>query len=130
MFPPIFQVAAEDPGARDALWWPDAPTSIGGPHLRLYPFGEAPEGVILPYAVWQVASGSPENYINQRPDMDNFTLQIDVYAATGASARAVGEALRDSIELRAHITRWGGESKDEATGRYRLSFDVDWLTPR
>jgi hypothetical protein len=62
--------------------------------------------------------------------MDGFTLQIDVYAATGSSSRAVGAALRDAIELRANITRWGGESKDEATSRYRLSFDVDWLTPR
>lgn len=121
MFPPIFQVAAADPGVT-AL--------IGTGPVRLYPFGEAPEGVLLPYAVWQLVSGSPENYLAGRPDMDGFTLQVDVYAATGASARAVGAALRDSIELRAHITRWGGESKDEATGRYRLSFDVDWLTPR
>lgn len=121
MFPPIFQVAASDPGVTALL---------GTGPVRLYPFGEAPEGTPLPYAVWQLVSGSPENYLAGRPDMDGFTLQVDVYAATGASARAVGAALRDSIELRAHITRWGGESKDEATGRYRLSFDVDWLTPR
>jgi hypothetical protein len=121
MFPPIFQVAAADPGVTALL---------GTAPVRLFPFGEAPEGTPLPYAVWQLVSGSPENYLAGRPDMDGFTLQIDVYAATGASARAVGAALRDSIELRAHITRWGGESKDEETGRYRLSFDVDWKTPR
>lgn len=121
MFPPIFQVAAADPGVTALL---------GTAPARLYPFGEAPEGTALPYAVWQLVSGAPENYINQRPDMDSFTLQIDVYAATAASARAVGEVLRDSIEMRAYITRWGGESKDEETGRYRLSFDVDWLVPR
>jgi hypothetical protein len=121
MFPPIFQVAAADPGVTALL---------GTDPVRLYPFGEAPEGTALPYAVWQLVSGSPENYLAGRPDMDGFTLQIDVYAAAGASARAVGEALRNAIELRAHITRWGGESKDKETGRYRLSFDVDWLTPR
>ena len=121
MFPPIFQVAAADPGVTALL---------GIDPVRLYPFGEAPEGAALPYAVWQLVSGSPENYLAGRPDIDGFTLQIDVYAASGSSARAVGAALRDSIELRAHITRWGGESKDEETGRYRLSFDVDWLTPR
>ena len=121
MFPPIFQVAAADPGVTALL---------GIDPVRLFPFGEAPEGTPLPYAVWQLVSGSPENYLAGRPDMDGFTLQIDVYAATGSSVRAVGAALRDSIELRAHITRWGGESKDEATNRYRLSFDVGWLTPR
>jgi hypothetical protein len=121
MFPPIFQVASANP---------DVTTLLGASPTRLYPFGEAPQNVALPYAVWQLVSGSPENYLAGRPDMDGFTLQVDVYAATGASARAVGAALRDSIELRAHITRWGGESKDDETGRYRLSFDVDWLTPR
>lgn len=121
MFPPIFQVSAADPAVTNLL---------GAAPVRLWPFGEAPEGAALPYAVWQLVSGSPENYLAGRPDMDGFTLQIDVYAATGASARSVGEALRDAIELRANITRWGGESKDKETGRYRLSFDVDWLTPR
>ncbi|MBK3872136.1 DUF3168 domain-containing protein [Stutzerimonas frequens] len=121
MFPPIFEVCKADSTVTNLL---------GVNPTRIWPFGEAPEGTALPYAVWQLVSGSPENYLAGRPDMDGFTLQVDVYAATGASARAVGAALRDSIELRAHITRWGGESKDEATGRYRLSFDVDWLTPR
>ena len=121
MYPPIFEVCKAD-AAVVAL--------LGSNPLRFYPFGEAPQKVAKPYAVWQQVGGAPENYLAGRPDIDGFTLQIDVYAATGASARAVGAALRDSIELRAHVTRWGGESKDEATGRYRLSFDVDWLTPR
>ncbi len=121
MFPPIFQVAAADPGVTAVL---------GTSPVRLFPFGEAPEGVTLPYAAWQLVSGSPENYLAGRPDIDGFTLQIDVYAATGSSARAVGKALRDAIELNAYIVRWGGESRDNETNRYRLSFDVDWLTPR
>lgn len=121
MFPPIFQVAAADTGVTALL---------GTDPVRLYPFGEAPEGVILPYAVWQLASGSPENYINQSPDIDSFTLQVDVYAATGSSARAVGKALRDAIELNAYIVRWGGESRDPETGSYRISFDADWYVHR
>jgi len=121
MFPPIFQVAAADPGVTALL---------GSGPVRLYPFGEAPEGVTLPYAVWQLVAGSPENYLAGRPDMDGFTLQVDVYAATGSSARSVGAALRDAIELKAHVVRWGGESRDKDTNNYRLSFDVDWLTPR
>ena len=121
MFPPIFTVASAD-SAVTAL--------IGASPVRLYPFGEAPQGVQLPYVVWQVVSGSPSNYLAGRPDVDGFTLQVDVYAATGASARSVASVLRNAVELRAHIVRWGGESKDEETKRYRLSFDIDWHVPR
>lgn len=121
MFPPIFQVVAADSGVTAVL---------GSAPVRFYPFGEAPEGVTYPYAVWQLVSGSPENYLAGRPDIDGFSLQIDVYAKSGSDARAVGRALRDAIELSAYITRWSGESRDEDTKTYRLSFDVDWLTPR
>ncbi|RMV77775.1 DUF3168 domain-containing protein, partial [Pseudomonas amygdali] len=83
-----------------------------------------------PYAVWQVITGSPENYLAGRPDIDGFTLQVDVYAATGAQARAVTDAISHAIELKAYVVRWGGESKDTETKLYRSSFDIDWLVPR
>lgn len=121
MFPPIFATCAAAPGVTALL---------GASPTRLYPFGEAPHGVACPYAVWQTVGGVPENYLGDRPDIDSFSLQVDVYAETGASARAVAVALRDAIEPNAHITRWGGESRDPETGRYRVSFDVDWLTHR
>jgi hypothetical protein len=118
---PIFAVCAADVGVRALLGIT--------PH-RLYPFGEAPEGVIKPYAVWQLVTGSPENYLAGRPDLDGFTLQVDVYAVTATSARAVTDAIAHAIELNAYVVRWGGESKDTATNLYRSSFDVDWLVPR
>lgn len=121
MYPPIFEVCAADP----------AVTSLLGAGLpRLYMFGEAPQSAAYPYAVWQIVGGGPENYLGDRPSIDGHTLQVDVYANTGESARAVGAALRDAIEPHAHITRWGGERRDPATKRYRLSFDVDWWTDR
>lgn len=121
MFPPIFQVCAADPAVTALL---------GAVPTRLYPFGEAPQGVSYPYAVWQTFGGAPENYLGNRPDLDNFALQVDVYADTGASARSVAAALRDAIEPHAYITRWGGESVDQETKRYRISFDVDWYVAR
>lgn len=121
MYPPIFTVCAADPAVTALL---------GTAPARLYPFGEAPQGVIYPYAVWQAVGGAPENYLGNRPDIDSFALQVDVYAETGASARAVAVALRDAIEPHAHITRWGGESRDTDTGRYRISFDLDWFVSR
>ncbi len=121
MFPQIFQVCAANAAVKAAL---------GASPVRLYPFGEAPQGVAKPYAVWQTIGGLPENYINQRPDMDRFALQVDVYADTATAARNAAKAMRDAIEPHAHITRWGGESRDPETNNYRVSFDVDWWTKR
>ncbi|MBJ7371798.1 hypothetical protein BJN42_11810 [Pseudomonas koreensis] len=118
---PIFAVCAAD-AAVIAL--------LGAQPTRLYPFGEAPEGVIKPYAVWQLLTGSPDNYLSGRPDIDGYTLQVDVYATTAGDARAVTQAIARAIELKANITRWGGETKDSATKLYRSSFDIDWLVPR
>lgn len=118
---PIFAVCAAD-AAVTAL--------LGAQPTRLYPFGEAPEGVIKPYAVWQLLTGSPDNYLSGRPDIDGYTLQVDVYATTAGGGRAVTQAIARAIELKANITRWGGETKDSATKLYRSSFDIDWLVPR
>lgn len=103
---------------------------IGGESLRLYPFGQQDDAVIYPYAVWQNISGLPENYLGQRPDADSFTLQVDVYADTPDEAIAVAAALRDAIEPHAYVTRWGDQTRDNETKRYRYSFDVDWIVPR
>lgn len=118
---PIFAVCAADAGVTSLL---------GVSPTRLYPFGEAPEGVAKPYAVWQLVTGSPENYLAGRPDLDGYTLQVDVYGATAASARAVMAAISTAIELKAYVVRWGGESKDAETKLFRSSFDIDWLVPR
>ncbi|MHC5351691.1 tail completion protein gp17 [Metapseudomonas furukawaii] len=121
MFPPIFQICAANAAVKAAL---------GTSPVRLFPFGEAPQDVIKPYAVWQQYGGQPENFLAQRPDLDTISLQVDVYAVTGAAATSAAKAIRDAIELRAHITRWGAAERDPSTGNYRVSFDVDWLTPR
>jgi hypothetical protein len=121
MYPPIFTVCAANAGVQAAL---------GTNPVRLYPFSEAPQGVTKAYAVWQIIGGGPGNYINQIPSFDEYTLQVDVYAATVTAGRAAAEALRDAIEPVAHIVRWGGESRDPETKNYRFSFDVDFIVNR
>lgn len=122
MTPPIF--AAVNVPAVQAL------LKTGSGPLRFYAFGMADQNTPKPYAVWQQAFGSPENYVSHTPDMDSIGVQVDVYAATATSARAVATALRDAIEPKAHITAWRGESRDEETKNYRFSFDCQWWTPR
>lgn len=121
MYPPIFETCAADP---------DVQTNIGVTPTRFYQFGEAPPKVLLPYAVWQTVSGFPENYINEVPDIDRHSIQIDVYASTAAQARDVAKALRDAIEPYAHVTSWRGEDRDPDTRNFRISFDVDWMVLR
>lgn len=122
MYAPIFEVCAADP---------DVSALIGaGVECRLYLFGEAPKDVVKPYAVWQVIGGDAENYLAGRPDSDRFELQIDVYGTAATQTRNVASSIRDAIELRANVTRWNGESRDEPTKTYRYSFDVDWWVSR
>lgn len=122
MTPPIFQLCSQTAAVTALLG--------SGADMRLYSFGEAPEGVAKPYAVWQLVNGSPENYLAGRPDADGFTLQVDVYGTTSTSVRQVRDAIRDAIELQAYVARWGGEARDPTTKNYRTRFDVDWIVRR
>lgn len=121
MYAPVFATCSASPAVK-AL--------IGSAPVRLYPFGMAPQAVTLPYVVWQTITGRPENYINQVPDCDKFSIQVDAYGITESSVRSVAKALRDAIEPVAHITSWRGESTDPDTLHKRFSFDVDWFVKR
>lgn len=119
--PPIFRLCADDP---------EVVALLGESPTRLFMFGMAPQGVQKPYAVWQVVSGSPENYLAGRPDVEQHSLQIDVYADSAAQSRAVLAAIEKAIELNCYVTRYGGESRDPETKNYRSTMDVDWHTYR
>lgn len=119
--PPVFSTVSGDTAVRAAL---------GSDPVRVFPFGTAPDNVALPYAVWQVFTGGPENYVGNLPDLDSFVVQVDVYGASPTSVRAAAEALRDALEPVHHIVGWRGESRDVETRRFRFSFDVEFLTPR
>ena len=119
--PPIFSICAAD-AQLTAL--------LGSNPVRLFIFGMAPQGVQKPYAVWQVVSGAPENYLAGRPDAEGHTLQIDVYGDNAGQARSVLAAIENAIELDCYVTRYGGESRDPETKNYRSTMDVDWITYR
>lgn len=127
MNPPVFAELKNDPAVVAALWWPDAP---GGPQLKLYPFGSAPEGVEDPYCVWRVQGGAPNNFLGERPNTDLFAVQFDVYGSSPESVRLVGRALRDAIEPRRYITAWLGDRTDPQTKRCNLTFSSDWWVNR
>lgn len=120
MYPPVYAIVRNDQAVQDVL----------GTEPRVYPFGQAPQSPVRPYAVWQVISGSPENYINDVPNTDLFGVQFDVYADEAQDVRLCAQALRNAIEPVAHVTSWRGEEREDDTKMYRLSFDVDFWVSR
>lgn len=103
---------------------------IGSNPVRCYPVNDAPQGVALPYATYQQIAGGPENYLGETPDIDGGLVQIDVYAATVAAARAAFLAIRDAVEAVAYVTAVREEGRDPDTKNVHLSMDTDWLTSR
>ena len=118
--PPLFAICAANAGVTALL---------GTGPTRLYPFGEAPENVAKPYAVYQVLNGVPENYLGEPPDVDAWNIQIDVYATTDSSANAVQKALRRALETVCHVTRLGRTGTEPSTQLKTTSLDVSWYHP-
>lgn len=100
------------------------------PQLRVYAFGEAPPETLAPYLTWQVVTGIPGNTLSCKPEYDEKTIQVDIYAETSIQAQAVVEAVTLALEEVAYITAWHGEARDRETGYYRVTFSVDWFVRR
>lgn len=116
MTPPLFELLVADAGI----------TAVFGTlPTRIYPI-EAPGNVSKPYAVFQTIFGSPENNLNERPNIDFWSIQIDVFSDDIGQLRDAAEAMRDALELHAHITSWDGDSRDFATKLFKYSFTVEF----
>lgn len=122
-YPQIFSLANADAAVRALL-------KTGTGPLRFWLFGEAPQLPTVPYAVWQTAYGSPENFLAGRPDTDNYGVQVDVYANTPSQARSILDALSHSVELAGYVVSYRGEEKEAETKLFRSSMDVEFFTPR
>lgn len=118
---PIFAICAADPGVQLLL---------GQSPTRLYQFGMAPSIPVAPYAVWRQVGGVPAAYLGNLPDVDSYTLQVDVFAKTPQDSRQVVDALRDALEPHCYISSWGMEGRDPQTELHRINFDVDFIIRR
>ncbi|CAM6359538.1 tail completion protein gp17 [Escherichia coli] len=83
MINPLFTVCAASP-ALTAL--------IGSDPVRLYAFGSQDDEVIYPYVTWQNTGGEPALYLGSRPDIDRWTVQIDVWASTADAEKTDGHS--------------------------------------
>ncbi|WP_193090862.1 DUF3168 domain-containing protein [Halomonas colorata] len=115
--PPLFKVCAADAGVTALL---------GVSPTRLFPFDDAPQNVAKPYAVFQVLNGLPENYLDEPPDIDEWNIQVDIYADSVKSATEVLRALRRALEPHCYITRLGRTGTEPRTQLKTTGFDVSW----
>jgi len=125
VFPPLFATLFASTAVK-ALF--------GSAPLRVYAFGDAPAkgavGYATPYAIFQGVYGSPENNLTTVPNMDQFGVQLDIYALTLTDARNGAKAIRNALEPVAYVTSWDGETRDTETQLFRYTFTVSFLTPR
>lgn len=122
MYPPIFQIVASSPQAQAVL---------GVSPTRFWPFSLAPQNETRPYAVHQLAYGTPENTLSCPPDTDLMGVQVDAYARSVTEARTAAKAIRDAIESSGSvISAWNGESWESNTGLYRVSMTAEFWNDR
>lgn len=121
MFPPVFSLAQGSTPVK---------AIFGTNPIRIYPFGEAPQGVMVTYAVWQSIGILPENYLRDNPDSDQMSCQIDVYGAGAKVVREGAQALRDLYQAHGYVTAMREWAKDEQTNLYRYQLDVDFWVYR
>jgi hypothetical protein len=121
MTPDVFPLLAADS---------DCEALLGSMPMRVYPFGEAPQHVTLPYVTWQTVAAIPENYVDCPPDIDSITVQLDVWGATQGSVAEVRDAVRNALEYDAHVVALNFEGREPDTRLYRVSLTVDFWTER
>lgn len=121
MIPDIFQAVSGNSGLTSL---------IGSAPVRFFPFGEAPEKTVYPYATYSVVNGLPQNTMDGPPQIDDLGTQIDVWAETADSCLDVAEALRDALEPLGHMTSIGNMERDPDTKSYRIRMDFDFFTER
>lgn len=118
MMPPIFAILAASS---------EVTAKLGVvPNMRFYPFGAANQNTLKPYATFQVITNTPENYLGQLPDSDDYRVQVDVWAATQASANDTAQAIRDAVEPHAYMVNAGSTLRDAETGTYRYMMDFQF----
>lgn len=122
MNPPIFAILASSAAVKTILGAP--------PDMRFYPFGQAVQNALAPYATFQVISNIPENYLGDLPDADDYRVQVDVWAMTQASANDTAQAIRDAVEPHAYMVNGGNTSRDPETGKYRYLLEFQFQERR
>ena len=111
---------------------------VGTSPVRCYP-GVIPQTTdgtpnlsLLPCIVYQLITGTPENYLAQTSTISQQRVQIDAYATTFAAATALAEAARTALEDGATnvCISENGNYYEAETKAFRASFDMEFWVQR
>jgi hypothetical protein len=101
---------------------------LGNP-IRFF-YGTAPLDTAMPYGVWEIVGGSPENLLSEAPVADGWRVRINVWGGTLSQANAAAIAIRDEVERRGSIESYNPTPDDDDTGAAGISFDAKFLSLR
>ena len=118
MLPPIYAVLSQDANVANI---------VGN---RIYPHGEAIQDTEKPYIVWQLITGTPQNTLSDRTDIDAMRIQIDCYHQSPVGIEALADVVREAIESYANITSIPLNLREPDTKLYRIALDLDWWYTR
>lgn len=121
MIPPLFEILNASVPVKLIL---------GNKPLRVFPWGQAPQNVTIPYATYGVFNGNPENSLGEVPSIDRLGTQVDVWAKDTDSLLACSVAIRNAIEPHAHMISVDNFDRSPETGLYRCRMDFDFFTAR
>jgi hypothetical protein len=97
---------------------------------RAYRHGDAPQDTTKPYVTWQLVAGTPDNVLSSTPPSDRYTVQIDCWHQTDAGVESLATAVRDAVEIHAHMTGIPLNLRETETKLYRISLQFDVLQTR
>lgn len=108
-------------------WFNDASAVVGlfggGEAMRIYR-DELPQRCAYPAIRWQLVSGTPENYMDGPPGIDNGRFQFDIFAPTQDACDAAQVAVLEVLEAEGYVVSYNGTGRDELTKQYFTSFDL------
>lgn len=99
------------------------------PKARIFK-GYAGDAPAAPYIVIEEYNAVPENYIGDRPGIDNYHAQVRVIAADTKTARLIGAAVRDALEVVATCDFMEGPFREDDTGLWSHLSDWSHWTAR
>lgn len=117
MMPPVYQTLLTDPTVS---------AYVGD---KIFPFGEASQGVKAPYIVWQQIVAAPYNGLDSCP-ADAVTIQIDCYHPSPVEVVTMADAVRAAIESSAVVTGIPISAREQDTRLYRIALESDWWLDR
>ena len=98
---------------------------FGSSPLRVY-LSEAPPNPVKPYAVYTIPNAAPENYLGNAPDIDNISVQCNVYAKNYTELKQAFGVLRTSLEADCHLVRYAINEIDRDTDLYSVRMEFDF----